>query len=111
MHRGDRVQVVLTIDVKRDMQYVTIIDERPATLEPTEQLPGYIRAEGLSFYRENRDSATNIFIDRLPRGVYKLAIDMTVGVSGTFTSGIATLQSQLAPELTAHSAGTMITVR
>ncbi|MGM9845132.1 MAG: alpha-2-macroglobulin family protein [Muribaculaceae bacterium] len=111
MHRGDRVQVVITIDVKRDMQYVTIIDERPATLEPTEQLPGYIRAEGLNFYRENRDATTNIFIDRLPRGVYNLAIDMTAGVSGTFTSGVASLQSQLAPELTAHSAGTMITVK
>jgi hypothetical protein len=108
---GQRVTVILTVTVKRDMEYVTIIDERPAALEPVDQLPGYVWASGTSFYRESRDSSTRLFIDYLPKGTYQISYDMTANLAGTFTSGIATLQSQYAPELTAHSAGTSLTVK
>jgi len=107
---GQRLTVQLTIKVKRDLEYVAITDERAAALEPVEQLPGNIIENGLIFYRENRDAATNIFIDYLPRGTYHLSYEMTANNAGVFTSGIATLQSQYAPEITAHSAGTVINV-
>ena len=96
--------------MKRDLEYVAITDERAAALEPVEQLPGNIFENGLYFYRENGDAATNIFIGYLPRGTYHLSYDMTANNSGTFVSGIATLQSQYAPEITAHSAGSTLTV-
>lgn len=111
LNRGDEAQIVLTLDVTRDLQYVTIVDERPAPFEPADQLPGWIYAEHIGFYRENRDSETNISIEYLPRGRYQLAIDMSVSMSGMFTSGIATAQSQLAPEITAHSGGSSLSVK
>ncbi len=107
---GDKVKVQLTIRADRDMDYVTVIDDRPACYEPVEQLPKPIVAEGIYFYRENRDASTRFFITHLPRGTYLLTYDMWVNNAGTFTSGIATVQSQYAPQLSAHSGGTLIRV-
>ncbi len=107
---GERVRVQLTIVAKRDLEYVSIDDERPATFEPVEQLPGYVWDGGTSFYRENLDASTRLFISWLGKGSYHITYDMTANVAGSFTSGIATLQSQLAPELTAHSGSAAISV-
>jgi uncharacterized protein YfaS (alpha-2-macroglobulin family) len=107
---GQRVKVLLTITVNRNMEYVTIIDERPATLEPVDQLSHYIYTDGVSYYRENRDSSTRLFINYLRKGTYQISYDMTANLVGEYSSGIATLQSQYAPELTAHSSGMTITV-
>lgn len=107
---GSKVRVELLIKVDRDMDYVAITDERPACFEPVEQLPEPIIAENIYFYRENRDAVTNIFVDRLPKGVYRLSYDMWVNNAGVYSTGIATLQSQYAPALTAHSAGGVVRV-
>ncbi|MCM1504881.1 MAG: hypothetical protein NC127_06775 [Muribaculum sp.] len=108
---GDVVQVNLTLTVGRDMDYVAIIDDRGACLEPAEQTPAPIYSEGLCFYRENRDSATNLFITHLPKGTYRLSYEMYVNNAGTFSAGIASAQSQYAPALSAHSSGTTLTVK
>lgn len=107
---GERVRVQLTIVAKRDLEYISIDDERPACFEPVEQLPGYVYDGGLGFYRENLDASTRLFVGYLPKGTYHVTYDMTANVAGEFISGIATLQSQYAPELTAHSAAARITV-
>lgn len=107
---GNKVQVTLTIHVNRDLEYVAITDNRPACFEPVEQLPAPIYSDGVCFYRENRDSATNIFVTNMPKGTYQLTYDMWVNNAGQFASGIATLQSQYAPQLTAHSSGTILNV-
>lgn len=106
---GDRVKIELLLHVNSAMDYVAISDERAACLEPVEQLPTPIFSEGLCFYRENRDAATNIFISSLPRGTYLLSYEMWVNNAGTFASGIATIQSQYAPVMTAHSSGRILT--
>lgn len=108
---GDLVKVELLIKCERDIDYVAIEDRRPACFEPVEQLPRPIWSEGICFYRENRDAATNIFVTRLPKGVYRLSYEMRVNNAGTFTSGVATLQSQYCPALSAHSSGAVITVK
>jgi uncharacterized protein YfaS (alpha-2-macroglobulin family) len=90
------------------MEYVAITDNRAACFEPVEQLPAPIITEGIYFYRENRDAATNMFVNRLPKGTYLLSYEVYVNNSGTFSSGIASIQSQYAPELSAHSAGTTL---
>ena len=105
---GDRVKIELLIRSSRAMDYVAISDERAACFEPVEQLPSPIFSEGLCFYRENNDEATNIFISNMPKGTYLLSYEMWVNNAGTFSSGIATIQSQYAPQLTAHSAGSII---
>ncbi len=107
---GDIVQVNLTITVNRDMDYVAIIDQRGACFQPVEQLPQPILSEGIYFYRENRDASTNIFVTRLPKGVYRLSYELYANNAGTFASGIATLQSQYAPSLSAHSSGRLIKI-
>jgi len=107
---GERVRVQLIIKAKRDIQYVTIDDERPATFEPVDQLPGYVYDGIIGFYRENGNAATRLFINRLPKGTYHVSYDMTAAVAGSFISGIATIQSQYAPEITAHSGAAAISV-
>ncbi len=108
---GDRVQVNLTIIANRDIDYITIIDERAACFEPVEQLPQPIIAEGIYFYRENNDASTNIFVTHLPKGIYRLSYELFTNNSGIFSSGIATIQSQYAPALTAHSSGGRVIVK
>lgn len=107
---GDRVRVVLTLNVTRTMDYVTIVDERPAGLEPIEQLPAPVVSEGIYFYRENRDSDTRMFVDRLPEGTYQISYELSANNCGRFSSGIATVQSQLNTTMTAHSAGSVLTI-
>lgn len=107
---GDRLRVQLVIRADRNLQYVCITDQRPACLEPVEQLPQPIWSEGICFYRENRDSETNMFVTNMPRGTYLLNYDMWVNNAGSFVSGIATAQSQYAPQITAHSGGSLINI-
>lgn len=105
---GEQVRILLTIKATRNLEYVTVTDQRPASFEPVDQLPGWTWSAGAGFYRENRDSATNLFISYLPKGTYQITIDMTASIAGSFTSGIATVQSQLTPSITAHSAGSTL---
>ena len=44
------------------------------------------------------------------KGVHVITYDVFATTPGTFSSGVATIQSQQAPEMTAHSAGQMISV-
>ncbi len=107
---GERARVQLTLTAGRDMEYVAIVDERPAAFAPVEQMPGYVYSAGLAFYRVNADAETDIFIGYLPAGTYHIQYDMTAAVAGEFVSGIATVQSQYDPALTAHSAGNILKV-
>lgn len=108
---GDKVRVELILKVEDDLSYIVIEDLRAAGLEPVEQLPAPVWAEGLCFYRENRDSQTNIFIDRLPRGTYRLAYELYASQAGTFSSGAARLQSQYNPIVAAHSASAPVIIK
>jgi hypothetical protein len=107
---GDKVKVQLTVVSEEAIDYVAIRDERAACLEPVDQLPGSIWADGICFYRENRDASTNIFIDRLPKGSFVIEYEMWVNNAGEFAAGIATAQSQYSPQITAHSAGSRLQV-
>lgn len=107
---GDRVKVSLTINVGRDMEYVTITDERSATAEPVDQLPGYISNGAIYGYRTTGDSRSDIFITSLPKGTYVISYDVVMSASGDFASGPATIQSQYTPEFSARSGSTRIMV-
>ena len=107
---GQVVKVRLVIKSMRAMDYVTVVDNRAATLEPVVQTPRPVYCDGIFFYLENRDAATNLFIDYLPKGQYVVEYEMNVNNAGSYSSGIATIQSQYTPEMTAHSAGMALTV-
>lgn len=107
---GEKIQVRIMVTVKRDMNYVTITDARPAAFEPVDQVPTYNWSDGIFMLRETRDSATNIFINGMPKGTFAIKYDVFVNNKGTFNSGLANIQSLYAPQLVAHSNGTIITV-
>lgn len=107
---GERVKVVLTINSGVDLSYVMITDNRAACLEPVDQQPGYVYSQSLGFYKEPRNSATNIFIDFMPRGIYMLEEEYNVDRDGTYSSGTAALQSQYAPAYSVRSGAERLTV-
>lgn len=108
---GDRVRVTLTITTDRDMDYVAVIDNRSACLEPADQLSGYAASDGVWMYREVRDMQTNLFIPFLPKGTSVISYECYVDRAGEYTLGIAQAQSQYAPVITAHSCGVKLTVK
>lgn len=110
MRVGDIVKVVLTVIAQKRIDYVTVSDNRAATMEPVIMTPRMIWNGGIPFYIENRDAVTNLFIDVLPKGTYVIDYEMKVNNAGEFASGVATVQSQYAPEITAHSSGSVLTV-
>lgn len=107
---GDRVKVVITVKSDRPMSHVTVTDDRAAALEPVDQLPGYVYADGVCAYRENRDSATNLYLDYLPKGTYLFKYELTVNNAGVFSTGLATVTCTQAPTLTAHSSGSVLCI-
>lgn len=107
---GDRVRITLTITCDRDMNYVALMDSRSACLEPAEQLSGYMASDGVWFYRETRNEGTNLFIPFLSKGTHVISYECFVDRAGTYSLGIASIQSQYAPTLAAHSSGKEIIV-
>lgn len=107
---GDRVRVTLTITCDKDMNYVALIDERGAALEPDDQISRYVVKDGLWAYREVRDSKTSFFIEFLPKGVNVITYDCHADRAGDYSIGIASVQSQYSPLQTAHSAGAVISI-
>lgn len=109
-HVGDKVKVRLIIKTNKDMDFVTITDERAACFEPVDQLSGYRSEDRTWFYQETKDTQTNVFVSSLDKGTHIIGYDVWVTNPGEFTSGIATIQCQYAPQLSAHSAGKTIIV-
>lgn len=108
---GERVKVQLLLVVDRPLEFVTIIDRRPAAFEVVDQMPGWIYADGASAYRVAGDRQTELYINWLPKGSYYLAYDVAATYCGTFASGVAAVQSQRAPEFTARSGATTVVVK
>ena len=108
---GQKVRVVLTVKNASDLQYVAITDERGACMEPADQLSSYTQTDGIWVYRETRDSQTNLFISFLPKGVHQISYDCYIDRDGSYTVGIATVQSLYAPLVTGHSAGKTVNVK
>ena len=107
-HVGDKVQVRLVIKNAKDLDFVTVADERASCFEPVDQLSGYRHGDRSWYYLETKDSRTNIFFSDLQKGTHVITYDVHVMASGQFSAGIATAQCQYAPQITAHSAGTAL---
>jgi hypothetical protein len=107
---GDRVKVQLCVKTERSFNYLTITDNRPAAFEPVNQLPCRVFVDGLFAYMEPRDRATNIYINSMSPGTWLVSYEVYCGFAGTFASGIATITSDMAPTLTAHSAGNTVAI-
>lgn len=108
---GDKVRVTITITCDRDLDYVAVVDNRAACLEPADQLSSYTASDGVWYYREVRDAKTTLFIPYLSKGTHVLWYECHVDRAGEYSSGIVSAQSQYAPLITASSAGARITVK
>ncbi|MBO4721479.1 MAG: carboxypeptidase-like regulatory domain-containing protein [Muribaculaceae bacterium] len=108
---GDKVQVRITLDARKDLDYITVTDERAACFEPVDKVSGYKWGEGMFYYNEVKDSKTNLFITSMRKGVHTVTYDVMVTNIGTYASGIASAQCQYAPHVTAHTAATVIEVK
>jgi len=108
---GDMIRVKIRLQVDREMEFVHLSDQRAATFEPLEQISGYRWNGGLGYYQNPRDTKMNFFIDYLPRGVFVLEYSLRATQSGSFSNGIAELQSYYAPEFSSHSEGLKVKVQ
>ena len=108
---GDKVRIELTVKCGKNMEYITLNDQRGACFEPVDKVSTYDYQHGCCMYREIKDFATNIFIPYLSKGTYVLNYDCYVTNSGSFGIGIATIQCQYAPQFVAHSAGNSVIVK
>lgn len=103
---GEKVVSRLTIRVDTAMDFVHLKDQRAACFEPEQALSGYRWSNGLGYYMEQKDVATNFFFASLSKGVYVLEHTYRVARSGTYEAGLAMMQCMYAPEYAAH-AGSM----
>lgn len=108
---GDKVQVRVVIKNNKDLDFVTVTDQRAACFEPKDQLSGSRYMDGTYFFQETKDAQTNLFFTSLDKGTHIISYDVYVTAEGHFSAGIATAQCQYAPQLSAHSSGTQITVQ
>ncbi|MCH5222669.1 MAG: hypothetical protein J1E82_01385 [Muribaculaceae bacterium] len=108
--KGDKIVVSLQLTCGKDMEYVAIIDQRAACLQPDSWNSGFIFIDGLPAYREIRDDRTSFFIERLPAGKYIISYECAVDRDGEYSLGIVSAQSLYSPIQSAHSAGSVLKV-
>ena len=107
---GDKVRVRIELRSDRDMEYVHLKDMRAACFEPVNVFSRYKWQDGLGYYENTKDAATNFFMDYLPKGTYVFEYDLRVSDFGDFSNGIATIQCMYAPEFTSHSEGIRVNI-
>ena len=110
LHTGDRIMVRLIIRSGRSVDFIHLEDMHAAAFEPETLLSGYRNSGGLWYYLEIKDAATHFFIRHLPKGTFVLEYPLLVTQKGTFSNGIARIQSLYLPSFAAHSSGNKIKV-
>ena len=108
---GDKIKVRIEIRVDRNMDYVHLKDMRAAGLEPLNVLSTHKHQDGLWYYENTKDAATNFFIYQLSVGTYVFEYPLRVTYKGDFSNGITTIQCMYAPEFTSHSEGSRIKIK
>jgi hypothetical protein len=123
---GERIEVVLTIEAKNDLEYLIFEDLKPAGLEAANlksgepisvrelksgALDGSLAAGGRhnedadytgrarSVHQELRDRKVALFIDKLPQGLWELRYELRAEVPGTFHALPLMGQAMYVPEI------------
>lgn len=107
---GDMVVSRITISVDRSLDFVQLKDRLASCFEPLNTLSGYRWSQGIGYYVESEDAATNFFFDGLGKGVYVLESRYRIARAGTYQVGLAQMQCAYAPEFTSHSSGLSLVV-
>ena len=107
---GEKVIVRLQIESERNIDYVHVNDMRASTFEPLITTSGYVYDGGLWYYKSYTDVGVNLYIQQLQKGSYIIEYPLFVTQKGSFTNGIATIQSLYSPEFGANTKGVRINV-
>ena len=108
--KGDKIITRLVVTTDRALEYVALKDLRAACLEPVDQTSGYRRGENGGYYQTTKDASTQFFFSHLPKGTFVFEYESWANNTGEYTSGIASVQCQYAPEFVSHSGGERIKV-
>ena len=108
---GERVKVRIEISCDRAMEYLELIDGRPACVEPLSTRAGWRWSQGLRYYVEVKNTATHCYINRLEKGHYIVEYDVYVTNPGAFLAGPVTMQCMYAPEFRATAPAQRLEVR
>jgi hypothetical protein len=108
---GDELVVRLVVKSDRDYEFLELADHRPSLTEPVDVLSGWRYGDGAAWYVAIRDTATQMFFERLPRGTHVFEYSLRAAHRGTASSGFAKIQSRYAPEFNAHSASVALEVK
>jgi 5-hydroxyisourate hydrolase-like protein (transthyretin family) len=108
--KGDKVITRLVITTDRNLEFVALKDLRASCFEPVNQLSGCEWKEGVCYYQTTKDASTQFFFSFLPKGTYVFEYELWANAAGEYTSGIASVQCQYAPEFVSHTGGERIKV-
>jgi hypothetical protein len=108
---GDELVVRLVVTSDRDYEFLELADHRPSLTEPVDVLSGWRFADGAGWYVAVRDTSTQMFFERLPRGTHVFEYSLRAAHRGAASSGFATIRSRYAPEFSAHSQSVAVEVR
>lgn len=100
---GDRVKVRLLLSTDRDMEFIHLKDLRAAGFEPMDVLSGYQNFGGAYAYQAIDDTSIHFFFDRLNKGKYVIEYELIVNNAGSFSTGIASVESMYATEFNARA--------
>ncbi len=95
---GDKVLVRITVNAGRDYDFVEVVDNRPACLEPVNQISGYRWA----YYYAPGDNKTSYYFNMLSKGKHVFETEYFVDRAGTYQSGLVTATCSYAPEFSAR---------
>ena len=108
---GDKLVVRLTLRTNRDMDYVSLKDQRASCLEPVQPLSGYQCREGVCYYQSPKDAAMYYFFSHLAKGTYVFEYPLWVTHAGDYCNGITTAQCMYAPEFMSNTGSVRIRVK
>lgn len=108
---GDKVVVRITVRTDRDMEFVNLKDMRAAAFEPANQVSGMSWQNGIPYYQTSKDASSNFYFNLLPRGTWLFEYAVYINRTGSYSSGITTIQSMYAPEFISHTGGSRIIVK
>ena len=104
---GDKVTVKLTITADRDYDFVQVVDNRAACLEPVNQVSGY-NGEA---YVDMKDNVTRYFISKLTKGTHVLTTDYYITRQGNYNTGTCSVQCAYSAEFAGRDAARSINVK
>lgn len=105
---GNKVTIRHIIHADRDMDFVNVMSQHAACLEPLRAVSGYQWLGGRGAYLEVHDSYINIFFDKFTRGTTTVDMEYYIAREGEYNTGYASIECSYAPEFGAHTAGNIL---